>query len=416
MLTGAAALVAMACSAALLTACGTPTRTNSSPMAACGTSVPGVTAKSIKIGLIYPDSGPAELAMTFTGVRSAVDARIALQNAHGGVRGRTIDLVWQDDQSDAGAFAQAARNLVDTEQVFGLIALTVQLDASAKWLADKNVPVTGFASSVVWNQYPNLFHYGNLFNKSAVTTFGDYVKAQGGTKALIVVDPTAAAYQNLAANYAASLRSRGIQVLGNLIYNPKVSNLASVAEKAKESGADTLIGTAQAADFIDIYTAAKSLGANFNVALNSVGYSTDLLAQRGSAMAGMSLYSSYPPPNSPAMMTYYNAMRTYAPELADPSDEIAVASYVAADEMIQGLELAGVCPTRDAFIHNLRQMKGFTGSGLIAPVDLSDREAPVLCEFFAKVDSSGRSFTAVAPPAPLDRDGYWCGQEISGSS
>jgi hypothetical protein len=112
------------------------------------------------------------------------------------------------------------------------------------------------------------------------------------------------------------------------------------------------------------------------------------------------------------MNAYQNAMTVYAPELADPTDELALAGYVAADEMIQGLQLAGPCPTRQAFIQTLRRVTDFTASGLIPPINLTQPTQPILCENFINVDPTGHRFIPISPPAALNRDGYWCGEPL----
>ncbi|MBL7494242.1 ABC transporter substrate-binding protein [Frankia sp. AgB1.9] len=392
-----------------LTACRPLSNSTASGASACPTPQPGVTASAIKIGLIYPDTGPAEIAAAFMAARSGVEARIDLQNAHGGVNDRVIDLVWGDDQSDPQTFSLVAHDLVDDQRVFGLITPSIVLDKSAGWLEKDDVPVTGTATSAAWSDYPNLFHAGNLFNTGGASVFGDFVKAQGGTTALVVVDPNVAASQSLARQFAPSLQSRGIRVLGEVTYTDGVTNPDTVADQLQQSGADTLVGAAQSGPFIDIYSRATALGVKLKVALSATGFSPSLIAQRGTDMAGMSIMSSIATQGSPALTAYRGAMSTYAPELADPTDELALAGYVAADEMIEGVQLAGGCPTRQAFIQNLRKVTDFSANGLIPPIDLSHPKQPTLCENFIKVGPAGRSFVPVPPPAALDRDGYWCG-------
>ncbi|WP_045877840.1 ABC transporter substrate-binding protein [Pseudofrankia sp. DC12] len=381
----------------------------------CPTLAPGVTGNSVKIGLIYPDTGPAEIAKAFKASRSGVEARIALQNAHGGVNGRTVDLVWGDDQSDPGAFSLVAHDLVSNQGVFGLITPSIVLEKSAEWLEKENVPVTGTATSAAWSDFPNLFDAGNLFNTGKVSVFGDFVKAEGGTKALVVVDPNVAASQSLAAQFVPSLQSRGVEVVGEVTYTDGFTSPASVAGELEKSGADALIGAAQSNPFIDIYAQAKALGAKLNVALSATGFSPSLLTQRGKDMAGMSIMSSIATQGSPALRAYQSAMSAYAPEILDPSDELSLAGYVAADEMIEGLQLAGGCPSREAFIQNLRRVTDFTANGLIPPIDLTHPKQPTLCENFVKVDQKGHSFVPVPPPAALNQDGYWCGEPLQQS-
>jgi ABC-type branched-subunit amino acid transport system substrate-binding protein len=368
-----------------------------------------VAPNSVKVGFVYPYSGPAEISAAFRAARSGVDARIDLENTRGGVNGRRIELVWGDDQSDGQAFSLVAHNLVDTQQVFGLIAASIVADKSVDWLEKENVPVTGTATSSVWSNHSNLFHTGNIFNAGAVSTYGDFVKAQGGSKAFVVVDPNVAASQSLAAELAPSLESRGIKIANVVTYTQGVTSAARVAEQLKDSRADTLVGAAQSDPFIDIYSQARARGARLTVALNATGYNLGLLARRGKDMAGMSILSFTAPQGSAAMNGYQQAMSTYAPEVSDTSDELALSGYSIADEMIQGLRLAGACPSRQSFIQNMRKVTDYTAGGLIAPVDLSQPKQPVLCDNFVKVDQAGRNFVLVPPAAGLDRDGYWCG-------
>jgi ABC-type branched-subunit amino acid transport system substrate-binding protein len=380
---------------------------------ACATQAPGVTATSVKLGLIYPSSGPAGVASAFESARGTAQARIDQQNAQGGVNGRRIDLVWADDQSQPQVFRHAAENLVDTQQAFGLLALSIAMEDSAPWLQQQGIPVVGVATSKQWSQYPNVFHFGNLYNQGAASTFGDFVRAQGGTRALIVSDPTVAASQTLAGAFAPSLISRGIKVVGEVTYVPGVTDPARVAAQVKSSGADVLLGAAQTDPFIDIFAWAKADGARLAVALNATGYSNSLLLTRGQDMAGMSVISGYAALDSPAMLAYDHAMATYAPELTDPSSELALAGDVSASEMIKGLEVAGPCPTRASFIANLRKVTDFSAGGLIAPVNLANPTAPDACFNFVRVDPTGSSFAAVPPPTVLNKDNYWCGTPLA---
>ncbi|ADP79369.1 ABC transporter substrate-binding protein [Pseudofrankia inefficax] len=375
---------------------------------------PGITSNKITIGLIYPDSGGA-VAEAFRATRSGVDARVALQNASGGVDGRQIVITWRDDQSSAAAFAVAAHDLVDRQHVFGLIAVSVVMPPSAGWLEKAGIPVTGIATSADWSEHGNLFHFGSLFNKGgAIDVFGKYVRTQNGSRALVVFDPSSAASQDLATQLTMSLQSQGIQVVGEYPYTDNISSPDKVVDRLRVTGADTLVGAAQTDAFVDIYSAARKAGVRLNVALSSAGYSPSLLRMHPGALGGMSVFVDYMPfeDKAPAMDTYQEAMARFAPELADPDDEIALGSYVAADEMIKGLEVSGPCPTRAKFIEKLRQVHDFTGGGLFAPTDISTPTAPTKCFNFLKVNPVGTNFVTVPSIRP---DGFWCGDAVGPS-
>jgi ABC-type branched-subunit amino acid transport system substrate-binding protein len=405
-------VAALALSSTALAGCLTSSRAATGQAGGCSTQVPGVTATSVKIGLIYPDTGPASVAASFAGTRSAVEARIDQQNSLGGVNGRRIDLVWRDDESDTVKFAAAAHDLVDNQQAFGLIAQSVALDGAASWLQAQGVPVTGAATSSAWSTDSNLFDFGNPFNPGAVSTFGDYVRAQGGTKALIVLDPTIPVSQSLAAKFASSLQSRGVQVVDQVSYTDGITSTEHLAQELRSSGANALVGAIPASAVLDVYQVARSVGARLNVVLSTSGDSASLLTRRGTEMAGVSTFSGFAAASSPAMLAYDKVMSTYAPQVTQPADELTVGGYVAADEMIQGLQLAGACPTRAAFIKNLRADTAFTAGGLLAPVDLSQPQTPDRCFSFLKVDQAGQTLAPVPPPAGGGQ-GSWCGQALS---
>ena len=68
---------------------------------------------AIKIGSLASISGPMSLPESSMAAKAVFD-RI---NATGGIQGRQIEYLVQDDKGDAGATAQAARDLVDSKGV-----------------------------------------------------------------------------------------------------------------------------------------------------------------------------------------------------------------------------------------------------------------------------------------------------------
>lgn len=395
---------------AALASCGSAEDAATAASASCPS--PGVSGDTIKIGLIYPDTG-GQVAASFRDVRSAVEARIDAQNAAGGVHGRKVQIVWRDDQADPGVFRTAAQDLVDNENVFGLIVESFSASLTTTWLQDNGIPVTGVAVGA--GQHPNLFSFGSLFTgqNGRVDTFGRYVQANGGTKAVLVVDPTAPLATTLAADFGPSLTSQNVQVASQENYQAG-NTPAHVVDTLRRSGADTLVGVLTPDEFADVYAAAKTAGIKLKVALSAAGYEQDLLDQRGASLAGVSMivgYTSFEA-KSPAMDAFHSAMSTYSPELLNPNSESALSAYVGADEMLKGLDLAGACPTRSDFISSLSKVTDYSAGGLIAPTDLSDPTAAATCFTFVKADAAGTKFEPVPPPTG-STNGFWCGKPLS---
>ncbi len=88
--------------------------------------------------------------------------------------------------------------------------------------------------------------------------------------------------------------------------------------------------------------------------------------------------------NPPAFLTYKAQMQK-AGKFAD--SEVPYIGWLSADTFIEGLKAAGVsCPTRKAFITNLRLEKGWTAHGAFNPIDFSDIFGrPFRCVYFIQV-------------------------------
>lgn len=107
----------------------------------------GVTPREIKVGTIVARSGP--LPGSFYPMTQAVAAYFKKVNDAGGVCGRTIRLIVQDDRLNADAHLTAAKKLVESDKVFAIVGMLSAVDkASAAYLCARGVPdVGGFALS-----------------------------------------------------------------------------------------------------------------------------------------------------------------------------------------------------------------------------------------------------------------------------
>jgi ABC-type branched-subunit amino acid transport system substrate-binding protein len=390
-----------------LVSCSTAGSSASGSQAACDS--PGVTPTAVKVGLIYPDTGVG--AGAFGAARAGVDAKIGLVNASGGVNGRKIVLDWQDDQSNQSGFNLAAQGLLANDGVFGLIAETLSVSGYAAQLDQQGIPVAGLPAEPAWTQHRNMFTFG-AFPSSAtpITTFGLYAQQQQVTRAVLVNEPTARSVNAVGEMFVDSLRDVGIQVVDQIDYTPKITDLSQVAARIRRDGADALLGPLPVDDFVAVYEAARVAGTTFKMALNGAGDSPDVLAKYGSGIAGMSVLVGYTPfsVDNAGMRQYRQAMADYAPEFSGAEDAVALASYVTADEFVTGLQKAGACPTRQAFIDNLRAVTSYNADGLIPTTDLSRFRLANRCYSFVRVNQAGTSFDVVQDPGASDPN-QWCG-------
>jgi branched-chain amino acid transport system substrate-binding protein len=119
--------------------------------------MPGVTATSIKIGSIFPFSGPASV-LGNTG--KGLIAYVKSINDNGGINGRKIDLIAYDDSYTPPKAVEQARKLVESDEVafmFGELG-TPGNSATVKYLNTKKIPdvfiVSGAHKFANFKDYP----------------------------------------------------------------------------------------------------------------------------------------------------------------------------------------------------------------------------------------------------------------------
>ena len=236
----AVAVTAAACSS------GSSSTTGGTAAAAGGSggSSPGVSSSTIKIGLLTSFTGP--LAATFSTVATGFEARIAMQNAEGGVDGRKIQIVKGDDQGSATAALSAAKTLVEQDGVFAVGGLGTYVFAAASYLQQINIPVVGYSieggpewappttNTVAVLGSPNPSH-------PAPVAWGTFLKSHGATS-VAAVGAAAPSAQVIAKNIVASAKAAGLKApyLNTTIPLSQTAGFDSVVQAIKSSGADAV--------------------------------------------------------------------------------------------------------------------------------------------------------------------------------
>lgn len=372
-------------------------------------TTPGVTDSQVKLGLLYSASGSSvDLIGPF---RAGVDGRLGLANAAGGINGRQISYTWSDDKSAAATNAVGARELVEQDDVFGIMEATTVASGSADYLRAGGIPVTGTSPESVWSSHANMFNYSNYIAEgSTVSTWGDFVAAQGGHVAVLLDTSFSSTSTSVADELRRSLAAAGVRVADTIDVGLGTIDTAATTAAIRRAGADTLVGAVTANSFNRVSSAARAAGVHLRVALSPTGYDQRTLAKWGADIAGNYYSVDYAPfeLNSPAQRAYQAAMAAYSPQLAYPQQQGALAGWIAADMFLLGLSGAGECPSRSTFINGLRAVHSYSGQGLLSgPIDLANNFRELsLCYSFLQVSPDGRRF-GVVQPAPR------CGRRLN---
>jgi branched-chain amino acid transport system substrate-binding protein len=355
----------------------------------------GVDDSTIKVGAIVPQSGP--FALFYADALKGTQARIAKANDEGELGKRKIELVAVDDKGDVSSNVTAAQQLVEDDEVFGIITNTPAGDASGEYLHDQNVPVVGWQLGLpVYGTYPNYFGMQNANTKDIKTDFtsrnADVIKALGGTKLALVGNSVAngvifTEQVKYAANHTKGLKT----VYINHDTAPGTTEFGSIAEEIKQAGADSLYSALDSGGQSALIAALRQAGVNLKPIVIPGGYSPAVLGlpSYDDVYFGIEFKPYELTPTWDGLTEYKKWMASTAPSA--PISQLTGVGWLSAETFIQGIKEAGVaCPTRKAFINNLRLLKGYTGDGFFDdnPINFAEvYNKPFTCVHYVHVEN-----------------------------
>ncbi|HLN17030.1 MAG TPA: ABC transporter substrate-binding protein [Acidimicrobiales bacterium] len=345
-------------------------------------STPGVTSKTITIGMINDTTGVA--ASTFADGVGTAEARIALQNAEGGVDGRKLKLIVLNSESSGTTLQTAAQELVG-DGVFGVVVDSAFTFSGSTYLTQQGVPVTGDTfDGPEWGTAANMFSYGPPTYTPYNGTYYGYDEVSILLKKLGVKRVAVLAYNyspsavTSAKETAAADTKAGLQNCYENLSVPfgSVDFTADVLQM-KAQHCDAAIGTFVAASNVALASAIQNAGLKMTqfyytsydqttLQSSAAEHALDGTYSEGLVAAGHTTTEA-------ATAKFYAALKKYDPSYPGGVPDLgATNSWDGMDVMIEGLKLAGPHPTRAAFISKLRTVKTYTIGGLSAsPIDFN---------------------------------------------
>ena len=202
---------------------------------------PALAQEPIKIGVITDRVGGAKFYAE--PVTKGVEFGVRMINARGGVLGRKLELVIEDDQNKPDVSAAKARKLVDDGVVIYLSntgspatqqAQTVSQEMKTPHLA----PANGADSLTTALDNPWFFQTGPLASVQLATLM-NYTKSRGFKEVAIVRDNTALA-QSFGDSFRAGLEKAGIKVVMEEIIPQGATSAVANMQKVRGAKVDAI--------------------------------------------------------------------------------------------------------------------------------------------------------------------------------
>jgi ABC-type branched-subunit amino acid transport system substrate-binding protein len=358
---------------------------NNGDVIVTGPDSQGVSASSIKIGVLAPISGAAG----FLGQNEVdgLNAYFSDTNARGGIKGREFKTVVVDTAFDPASEATGARQLVEQDKVFAMIG--VLGDSPAPYVTSKGIPnvVLGITPPAYASKYPTTYPV-TLNTVQSVIAMADYFMRykKAPIKSVGVLYDT----QNM--NVKPWLKfmeqgwtAQGVKVASSDAFNLSDANCDQIVTKVRNLKIDFWQAGQSLGWPICLASAARQnyspqfgIGGPYSADSKFVGGagkgSDGVYAQMNGVQIRINTGQPYPAsPNNraPEVDHYVNSMKTYSPNSSDmgsleniwTQDSWSIAKLIveAVSHQSQAVTWKGV----NQYIQGLDRWV----SGLIQPVD-----------------------------------------------
>ncbi len=403
---------------AVLTVAGTATLAG----VAGGAASAGASSASgapITIAMITSLTGPG--SSEFNAAPVGFNARVALQNAEGGVNGHKIETTVLDDQTSPSAVVSAVQGAL-AKGAFGIVSDSPLFFLADKYPQEQGVPVTGgFFDGPEWGTQPftNMFaaDVGSLDPKYPVNTaIGGFMKAHGGTVLCSYGYGISPSSTRSAVGTADSFEHAGgkVGVLDTSIPFGSVA-MTTPALVAKQKGCNAFYAGLDDNSNFALSEALKQSGVKPKVTVFPTGYEPGLVGSTAwNAVQGGYFETEFRPFALPNAGTHQmqSALEKYEHFTSSQFPNFSqYESWLGADLMIKGLELAGKNPTQSGVIHALRGLKSYNGNGLLPEtIDYATdfgHDLPESCGWYMIAEKNGF--------VPSSSTTY-CGKDLPGTT
>jgi branched-chain amino acid transport system substrate-binding protein len=252
-LSPAVLVAALAAALAIMAAgCGgSSTTTESATPAAGGT---------IKIGAIVSETG------TYAGLgqpeRKALELEVARINEAGGVNGKSIEVIYEDDATDEAKAVAAASKLIEQDNVVAIIGATGtgQTMAIRGDVTRAMIPQVSMAGGTVVTNPVDPLVFATPWSNTIIVPFTlDYLKKQGITKIGLISD-SGGFGKDGAAVMATEAPKAGVEIVANETFNPGDTDMTAQLTKIKNSDAQAIVMWTAGSEAAIIAKNTKDLG------------------------------------------------------------------------------------------------------------------------------------------------------------
>jgi branched-chain amino acid transport system substrate-binding protein len=337
---------------------------------------PGVTDTEIKIGDVNIMTGPA----AFVGHGVALGSKIAAAeiNAAGGINGRKLTIITEDDGYIPSRSFQALTKLLDVDNIFALNGTsgTANVLAMMPLITESNLPtvVSTAPSELVYKPVrPSVFTFGANYRDAfyaQLKYIHDHSEPKDAVYGLIRQDDDFG--KEVESGYDRAIKDFGVKDGIRLRFKKGTSNFSAEMAQMKQAGVNVLVNGAIFAGAANILSEARKLDMN----LQSVDVWSEGIpaSAKLSAPAGYDYtVGDYVALTGPATDKFLEMAKKFTtPEELAGVSRYTFVTYIGLKALAHAMGECGKDLTRACTIEKLRQTKNLDTGGLSAPVSFDN--------------------------------------------
>jgi branched-chain amino acid transport system substrate-binding protein len=332
----------------------------------------GITDKVIKIGIHAPVTGAAPFPQS----SFSKGAPVFWQHlaGKGGVFGRSVQVVFEDDEFNPATAKRVCQKMVEQDKVFLLIGGggADQITACAQYANSVGVPyLSAGVNETGLRNLRGYFALSQSYSQQSPMLAQLAKKRLGGGKVAIAVEDTPS-FVDAHASILKAMQSQGLQIVYDkpLPKNTQQTDALAIANGMKTSGAQIVYLLAAPTAFLNIASAAAGQGYNPQYIGPGISSGLNLVATVGCPQIGQARFLS-PFPQLDVIdrldADFRPAYRKFAG--SDP-DDIGLALWGLNKGLNLMFQAAGKDMTRQSFVQTLETGKRFQ-TGVYPPVQYS---------------------------------------------
>jgi branched-chain amino acid transport system substrate-binding protein len=321
-----------------------------------------VTDTEIVIGSWGPQSGPAA---AYGAIDRAIDAYFKMINEQGGINGRKIKFIYQDDAYQASQTQAVVKKMVEQDKVFAFVAGlgTANNLAVMDYLVQNGVPHIGPATGSTLMSQPlkkNVFALQTNYVVEATLITRYVIDNLKASKIAMFYQDDAFGKEGLEAVKAAA-KAKGKDLVAEVSYQSTDKDFSSQALKLQNSGADTVIFWSIPGPTGLILQEIDRIGYKPTLALSAVANDPTLFKLSANTVGNAWITAWLPDVQDPdskdaKVLEFREFMKKYAPN-ENIYSSFAASGYADAQLLVEGLKRAGKDLTREKLIAAMETLK-----------------------------------------------------------